>query len=310
MIVFDIEWNHGCDESPLDEILQIGAVRLDRLGGRILDTFNVYIHPSVHSELGVMAREVLELELFQRSKLDFAAAYRAFLDWCGEETVYATWGSSDMDVLRLNCEYWKLPGPEFEEVYDIQATFSARLGTKQRIALYRAVDYCAIPDCIDCHNALHDAVYTAVIGEWLSQETLIPCALPRRLQRLSQEKFPLQPRRRVGPFHSVEAALNSRDNRLVSCPHCGEKAWIQCWNYSVPRKYYADFNCPRHGWFVCRLSLTPMEDGTWRGRVAVPAPGPRLLQEFRAATKANCYVCKRISRKRRRRRTKQSKTIG
>ena len=37
MIVFDIEWNHGCDESPLDEILQIGAVRLDRLGGRILD---------------------------------------------------------------------------------------------------------------------------------------------------------------------------------------------------------------------------------------------------------------------------------
>lgn len=32
MIVFDIEWNHGCDEIRLDEILQIGAVRLDKIG--------------------------------------------------------------------------------------------------------------------------------------------------------------------------------------------------------------------------------------------------------------------------------------
>ena len=262
MIIFDIEWNHGCDESPLDEILQIGAVRLERLGGVILDTFNVYIRPSVHTELGVMAREVLDMQLFLQSKLDFATAYEKFVHWCGAETVYATWGSSDMDVLRLNCEYWKLPAPDFEDVYDIQASFSERLGTKQRIALYRAVEYCGIPDCIDCHNALHDAVYTAVIGEWLSESDLLLCTLPRRLQRLSKAKFPLQPRRRVGPFLSTEAALNSRDSRLVSCPHCGKKLWIQNWNYSVARKYYADFCCPQHGWFICRLSLTPMEDGT------------------------------------------------
>ena len=28
MIVVDLEWNRGYDKTPLDEILQIGAVRL------------------------------------------------------------------------------------------------------------------------------------------------------------------------------------------------------------------------------------------------------------------------------------------
>lgn len=301
MIVFDIEWNHGRDESSLDEILQIGAVRLDRLGGKIVDTFNVYIHPRVHRELGVMAREVLDMDVFLKSKLNFSAALNKFLDWCGDEAVFATWGNSDIDVLRLNCEYWKVYAPVFDKVYDIQASFSELLGVKQRIALYRAVEYCGIPDCIDCHNALHDAVYTAIIGEWLKEENLLLCALPRRIQRVAKDEFPVQPRRRVGPFATIEAALNSRDSRLVSCPQCGQKVWIQNWDYTVPRKYFADFRCPQHGWFICRLSLTPMEDGTWRGRVSIPAVTPKLLQEFRAATKTCHFVCKQPAKKRRRR---------
>ena len=37
MVFFDIEWNHGCDHIPLDEILQIGAVRTDPQTGKIAD---------------------------------------------------------------------------------------------------------------------------------------------------------------------------------------------------------------------------------------------------------------------------------
>ena len=40
MIVLDLEWNRGYDKKPLDEVLQIGAVRMDGLGGPITDTFN------------------------------------------------------------------------------------------------------------------------------------------------------------------------------------------------------------------------------------------------------------------------------
>lgn len=39
MIILDLEWNQGYDKTVLDEVLQIGAVRVDRLGGPITDTF-------------------------------------------------------------------------------------------------------------------------------------------------------------------------------------------------------------------------------------------------------------------------------
>lgn len=306
MIVFDIEWNHGRDDIGLDEILQIGAVRLDRLGGTITDTFDVLIRPVVHRELGVMAREVLELDRFIRSEWDFPAAFAAFRNWCGGEKVFGTWGNSDVEVLRRNCAYWKLPEPELGEVYDIQESFSARLGTSRRIALYRAVEYCGIPDCLDCHNALNDAVYTAIVGEWIPSGGLRPCALPRRIQRLSGEAFPASARRRVGPFPSLDAALNARESRRVSCPHCGKRIGIGAWYSEDGARYYADFCCPEHGWFICRLNVTCREDGSWRGRLAVPAPTDRLKREFYLATKGTRYVCqtRAVRRRRRRRRHK------
>ena len=45
MIIMDLEWNRSYDKIPLEEILQIGAVRLERMGGPIVDTFSVFIRP-------------------------------------------------------------------------------------------------------------------------------------------------------------------------------------------------------------------------------------------------------------------------
>ncbi|MGN1004681.1 MAG: exonuclease domain-containing protein [Oscillospiraceae bacterium] len=306
MIVFDLEWNSGYGKARLDEILQIGAVRLDRLGGRITGTFNVLVRPSVHRKLGVAAKEILDMQVLRNAELNFPQALAAFLKWCGSETEFAAWGGSDMEVLRQNCTHWKVPMPEWEKVYDLQASFSALLGTAQSVALYRAVEYCGIPDCLDCHNALCDAVYTAVIGEWLTADGLLLEALPRRVQRLSHASFPPQERRRVGPFPSREAALDSRDSRRVNCPQCRKKLWIKTWHYCFPQQAYADFCCPEHGWFLCRLTLARQEDGTWRGRQTVPALTRSLIWEFHAATKSGSYVCKATGKKRCRRRRRPS----
>ena len=48
MIVLDLEWNRGYDRVALDEILQIGAVRIKAPGGPVLDPFNACIRPSIH----------------------------------------------------------------------------------------------------------------------------------------------------------------------------------------------------------------------------------------------------------------------
>ena len=38
MVILDLECNRGYDNTPLGEILQIGAVRVDYLGGPVTDT--------------------------------------------------------------------------------------------------------------------------------------------------------------------------------------------------------------------------------------------------------------------------------
>ena len=93
MIIFDLEWNHGYKPRLPDEILQIGAVKVDRLGGRIIDTFNAYIHPVVYKKLYHKAKELPDKDLYLASPLDFPAAYRAFYDWCGQDAEVAGWGT-------------------------------------------------------------------------------------------------------------------------------------------------------------------------------------------------------------------------
>jgi len=50
------------------------------------------------------------------------------------------------------------------------------------MALWRVVDYLGIPAVYDFHNALYDALYTALTGEWLREEDLadVPAPKPKR----------------------------------------------------------------------------------------------------------------------------------
>ena len=105
MIVLDLEWNRGYDKTPLDEILQIGAVRLDRPGGRVTGTFCAVIRPRVHRRLNRTARELPEVAVSLDSDLDFSDAYHSFRRWCRGETEFAAWGADDLDILARNCAF-------------------------------------------------------------------------------------------------------------------------------------------------------------------------------------------------------------
>lgn len=302
MIILDLEWNRSYDKIQLEEILQIGAVRLDRLGGRILDTFCVFIRPCVHKKLNRTAKTLPELRSALESHTKFPAALRAFRDWCGDETVFADWGGDDFEVLRQNCAYWKLPAPKPVQLLDLQAAFSLRVGTNQGVALYRAVEYCGIPDVFTFHNALNDAMYTALVSAWIKPETLDLLALPKEVRRLADgPEFPPQPRRQVGPYPTPQAALNGRGVRRQVCPLCGEPVWVRRWYAASPDRYYADFRCRSHGSFLCRLTLSATENGQWRGRLAVPEVTPALLQEFDGALRRGAVNCKGGRKKKRRR---------
>lgn len=303
MIVLDLEWNRSYDNIPLEEILQIGAVRMDRLGGRILDTFNVYIRPRVHKKFNRSAKALPELQESVRSRISFPEALGAFLRWCGGETEFAGWGGDDFLVLAQNCAYWQLPALQVRRQIDLQAAFSLMLGTGQRVALHWAVEYCQIPAPFTFHNALCDAVYTASVGERIPGGCLAMADLPPRLHRFARTQYPPQPRRRVGPFPAPAAALDSRECRRALCPLCGQGTWVRQWAWRDPRQYFAEFRCPVHGPFLSRLTLSPDGEGGWQGRLTVPVITPAVLQAYQAALDSHIHACRSQRRRSKKRRT-------
>lgn len=173
MIVMDLEWNRSYDKKRLDEILQIGAVRVAERGGAILSAFNIFIKPRVHKRFDPGARKLPDLQCSIDCDVDFAAAWAAFTAWCGDEREFAFWGPDDFGVIKQNCAYWGVKPIEPERVYNFQRAFAHACGTPATMmALWRVVDYLNIPDVFDYHNALYDAMYTALVGAWLREEDL------------------------------------------------------------------------------------------------------------------------------------------
>lgn len=293
MIILDLEWNRGYDKTPLEEIIQIGAVKLDKLGGPIVDTFCIFVHPCVHRKLNRTAKTLPELEAAFDSPYDFPTALALFTDWCGRDTVFADWGGDDFDTLRQNCDFWKVRAPEATRLIDLQLAFSLRVGTNQGVALHRAAEYCGIPTPFTFHNALNDAVYTAMVSAWIDDDAMALLALPKEIRRLQNTPpFTPQSPQQAGPYGSAVSALNSRGCRRVSCPICGESTWIRRWYTGEDGDYYADFRCKTHGNFLCRLILTPDREGQWHSLTEIPEITPSLLGDFDRAIRSGSIICK------------------
>ena len=126
----------------------------------------------VYKKLYHKAKELPDKDLYFASPLDFPAAYRAFYDWCGQDTEFAGWGTQDVPTLAKSAEYSHLPQLTVKQEYDLQAAFSRTLGVNNCIALEKAAAYCAIPYTFEFHNALHDSLYTALVGEFVRPDCL------------------------------------------------------------------------------------------------------------------------------------------
>lgn len=311
MIVFDLEWNQGYAPGAIEEIIQIGAVRLSALGGRVEGSFNAYIHPQLRSGLSVGAKKLPDLALSLRSRTDFPTAYRAFLDFCGGDTLFASWGPGDLGVLRKNAAHWHLSAPPAAEQLDLQAAFGRMVGADRCIALEQAVDYCAIPDVFSYHNALNDALYTALVGEHLSAASLVaPPPKPRQKPPVRRAAFSALPKP-AEPFHMNFSermhAPSNRRLRSMPCPVCGATMSTALWYPGTADTFFAAFTCGGHGRWLCRLRTQELKPGWWQAERVLLDPTEETLAAFSAAKQKAPIRCtgagKRKHSRFRRRRT-------
>ena len=297
MIVFDLEWTQPFGQDSMEEIIQIGAVKIDELGGPITDSFTVYIRPSVYQELSPIAKRLPDVALSMDSEVMFPDAYRAFMDWCADDTVFASWGSQDPGVLAKNTEHWELPTFTAAEFYNLQAAFCRTLDADRQIFLETAVSYCQLPAVFSFHNALYDAMYAALVTNWID-----PAALPtppkhkkpqKRKPFFSTLEYPTQPRYKAGIFPTREKVMNGRKARSVCCPICQERFCVCRWYPLNEQVFFSTIVCPEHGRFPVRLTVTHRTDGQWHGRSTVPILTDTQRELFRQAKANDPIPCRR-----------------
>lgn len=306
MVIFDLEWNSGRYERlKLNEILQIGAVRIERLGGPVVDTLNLYIRPRAHKRYSPPVLELPELDKIEASDLDFVTAARQFLDWCGEDRTFGIWGTSDVGVLIENFRYWGLPTGELPTVYyDLQAAFARAVGATRQLALYEAVEYCGFPDVFDYHDPRNDAFYTALVT-WAIDESAL-----REKTGAGRVDLTVHPPRwespRYGPFATEETLLGNRACRLAPCPECGERTRVANWYTGGGNRFYAKFTCSTHGVWFLGLKIKRDREGRLFATTQVlePTEGARIL--FRRAKEGRHVACRAFQKPRRRRRKEKT----
>ena len=110
----------------------------------IIDSFSETIKPVIHKEIHHIIREITSFSTkdFENSR-GFKEVITDFINWCGDDCVYCTWGSTDLTELQRNMNYHGIPlfkSPVF--YYDIQKIFSIVYeDRKTRRSLIYAIEF-------------------------------------------------------------------------------------------------------------------------------------------------------------------------
>ena len=136
-IVLDLEYNHIDNRNKLlsntlhlnrpsymtDEVLQIGAVKLDE-NLKYISSFKRYIKPKFLVTLNKRVQDLIQIDMnyIKTNGVKFKRAVYEFMDFIGEnlkDVVIITWGYSDWIILNKNFEANKIKNINLNNAYYI-----------------------------------------------------------------------------------------------------------------------------------------------------------------------------------------------
>ncbi len=278
-IVLDLEWNQCPDgkkkEEPLlpFEIIEIGAVKLNE-SLEITDHFHEIIRPVVYTTLHHMTREIISIqEKDLADKRTFPEAASDFIDWCGADPCFCTWGPGDLMELQRNFSWHHMKNPFAFPLYyyDIQKIFSIVYeDRKTRRGLEYAVDYLKISKSTPFHNAYDDALYTAKIMGFLTEDQILSNSsvdyyrTPANRRQEIHLTYPTYYKFVSKPFASKTEALKDRVVVSTRCYLCHKNARKKIrWFSGGGRNYFCLAWCETHGWMKGKIRLRQHTDGSF-----------------------------------------------
>lgn len=274
-IVFDLEWNQspggkqGTVEAFPFEIIEIGAVKLDE-EFRMVDQFCRLVRPQVYLQLHRMIWEVTHrsMEELQEQGVGFPEAAAEFIQWCGPEAVFCSWGSMDLLELQRNMDYYGMenPFPKPLLYYDVQKLYGLCLKGGEKLSLDAAVEELGLPTERPFHQAIDDAYYTgqvlARMAETVGAATFLPYQsvdyyrLPESKAEEISLVFPDYSKYVSRVFDSKEEAMADRNVTSMKCYLCGRALRKKIrWFAHSQKMYFALAVCPDHGYVRGRIRV-------------------------------------------------------
>lgn len=278
-IIFDLEWNQSSHPGEVDEngntlpfeIVEIGAVKLNE-NRDMIGEFSELIKPQIYHEMHYITSKLIHLQMEQLEKgKPFTEVMEQFLEWCGEDCIFCTWGPLDLLELQRNMRYYGMEPLSDKPIryYDIQKLFSiAYEDKKSRRSLEYAIDMLGIHKDIPFHRAFSDAYYTAQVFDMIED--------PVVLEKVSFDTFMLpDSKANEVSIHFIDydkhisriftdksKLLNDKDIIDVKCFRCGRslKKKIK-WFSPNGKHYYTVAYCLRHGYTKSKLRVRKAEGG-------------------------------------------------
>ena len=278
-IVFDLEWNQSpggkrWSNSRLPfEIIEIGAVKLNEKK-EIVDSFQRLVKPQVYNWIHDSIHEVIHMNYKDlQNGTPFPQAVTEFLDWCGEEYIFFTWGNQDVMELQRNMKYYgrlsRIKGPV--TYYDVQKLFAIRYEENdERRALEFATDKMGVEKKMDFHRALGDAYYTACILQKIEDEYIFPNSSldvyqnPKSKREEIHVSYPAYDKYVSREFYSREKAMKDREVTSTKCPLCHNPAKRKIrWFMNNSKVYYSVSLCQEHGFVLGKIRIRRTEDNMY-----------------------------------------------
>ena len=270
-IVLDLEWNQPVSyqssayrkvgDRLLFEVIQFGAAKLDEQLN-IVDTISIPVHPTHYLTIHPRVKRMTGLtQEVLCDAPDFVEGCNQFLDWCGEDCAFLTWGCDDVSVLQQNVDFFRVER-ELPKMYDIQRLYAAVVGKSGQTALKTAMEALEVEveEDREFHNAMHDAYYTARVFQ----------KMPAPLDVFKYEEQPrkLVHNERRSRFRitdtvpSVTEALESEKLLTPACPTCNQPTTLQSALVpQAPGKYVALSRCKQHGVMFVKVRFSQLPDG-------------------------------------------------
>lgn len=275
-IVFDLEWNQSPGGKKNSnrrlpfEIIEIGAVKLNEQFETV-DSFQRLIKPQVYNWIHDSIHEVIHVDYKDLIKgTPFPQAAREFLEWCGTDRRFFTWGNQDLMELQRNLKYYEMlyliPGPV--TYYDVQKLFSIRYeDRKSRRSLEYAIDFLNIEKKQDFHRAFADAYYTGEVLKRIDGESIFPNSSidvyqnPKSRKEEIHISYPAYDKYVSREFYDKEKIMKDREVSSTRCPVCHLPAKRKIRWFMNNSKIYESLSlCQEHGFVKGKVKIRRTEE--------------------------------------------------